>query len=262
RDGSNMDSEVIGMFSGSKVPSSVPSPVNTTTNSTHLQFTSDYTTTRTGFELHWKPYEEPQRCGAGMFECGNGKCIENYWLCNGKDNCGDGTDEQEHLLPPVISNLRGAGQTVHWGIGSKVEFTCELRCNSEPALWYHNGSIIYFNSQIKGVVENFKHQNDPDLYVSLLKLSSVTMAYSGTYTCQPHSNAQSLSQHLHITNECPADFFMSDGSGRCYKYFHDKTESEGSVFWDDAQTRCNTEGLQMVMPANSIVAISLRNDLT
>ncbi|CAL4077584.1 unnamed protein product, partial [Meganyctiphanes norvegica] len=52
RDGSNMDSEVIGIFSGIRVPSSVPGPVNTKTTSAHLHFTTDYTGTRTGFELH------------------------------------------------------------------------------------------------------------------------------------------------------------------------------------------------------------------
>ncbi|CAL4070678.1 unnamed protein product, partial [Meganyctiphanes norvegica] len=49
RDGQSMSSAVIGIFSGTRVPSSVPGPVKTTTTSAHLHFTTDYTETRTGF---------------------------------------------------------------------------------------------------------------------------------------------------------------------------------------------------------------------
>ncbi|CAL4115420.1 unnamed protein product, partial [Meganyctiphanes norvegica] len=63
RDGPSMDSAVIGMLSGIRVPSSVPGPVNTTTTSAHLHFTTDNSTTRTGFHLQWKPYEPPEEAG-------------------------------------------------------------------------------------------------------------------------------------------------------------------------------------------------------
>ncbi|CAL4069068.1 unnamed protein product, partial [Meganyctiphanes norvegica] len=55
RDGPSMDSAVIGIFSGIRIPSSVPGPVNTKTTSAHLHFTTDNSTTRTGFQLNWKP---------------------------------------------------------------------------------------------------------------------------------------------------------------------------------------------------------------
>ncbi|KII66083.1 Suppressor of tumorigenicity 14 protein [Thelohanellus kitauei] len=36
-----------------------------------------------------------QLCRSDEFACGNDKCIQKRYICNGVDNCGDGSDEAD-----------------------------------------------------------------------------------------------------------------------------------------------------------------------
>eukprot|EP00058_Branchiostoma_floridae_P028335 XP_002613826.1 hypothetical protein BRAFLDRAFT_72053 [Branchiostoma floridae] len=36
-----------------------------------------------------------QDCPRGLYQCDSGLCISTNWRCNGRDNCGDGSDERD-----------------------------------------------------------------------------------------------------------------------------------------------------------------------
>lgn len=50
------------------------------------------------------PISAPQaHCPLGHHQCGNMACVESHQLCDGEDNCGDGSDEDT----PACRELEG-----------------------------------------------------------------------------------------------------------------------------------------------------------
>ncbi|XP_054707183.1 chymotrypsin B-like [Uloborus diversus] len=75
----------------------------TETHQAQVRFRSGLFGSGRGFNITYTVVSSKDLCLPGQFECRNRKCLSNRdSLCNGDDECGDGTDEENCGLPPVV----------------------------------------------------------------------------------------------------------------------------------------------------------------
>lgn len=89
-DGPSSTSTRITRLCGNSLPGSIKS----STSKLYFRFVTDASVNGRGFKINWKTVKPPVFCKANEYKCRNEKCIDRSLRCDGKDDCGDNSDEQ------------------------------------------------------------------------------------------------------------------------------------------------------------------------
>ncbi|XP_022243474.1 serine protease 30-like [Limulus polyphemus] len=94
-DGNSKESPFIGRFCGF----SLPRPLKSSGSALHITFHSNNIRSFPGFKLSFQEINAPVTCDAHELTCRNGYCVSHDHICDTKDDCGDGSDEESCGYP-------------------------------------------------------------------------------------------------------------------------------------------------------------------
>lgn len=109
-----------------------------------ITFFSDFIGSGRGFNISYEFTSDVDTCDVrNTYPCGNRKCVPRSVLCDGKDDCGDGTDESRKYCRRTVMQRERGRYLISFLI---IEITCYLFIK----LWgtRHQTKVIgkYFSS--------------------------------------------------------------------------------------------------------------------
>ncbi|XP_032352866.1 atrial natriuretic peptide-converting enzyme isoform X5 [Camelus ferus] len=202
---------------------------------------------------------EKQHCSENLFHCHTGKCLNYSFVCDGYDDCGDLSDEQNCDCSPTEEHRCGDGRciTIEWvcdGDHDCVDKSDEANCSchSQGLVECRNGQCIPSTFQCDGD-EDCKDGSDEEscsddgqtpcqegdqrcLYNSCLD------SCGGSAPCDPGNSLNNCSQCETITLELCMNLPYNHTSYP--NYLGHRTQKEASISWESSlfpalvQTNC------------------------
>ncbi|XP_061196173.1 dorsal-ventral patterning tolloid-like protein 1 [Saccostrea echinata] len=132
-DGSNTNAKLLGEFCGHRSINLVSSGQNL-----YLEFITDDSDVFRGFELSYRFIQRTDSCGGQDFQCQNHKCVDYSWVCDGDNDCGDGSDERTCTTTTTPISGSGTAHPISSGVCQTDEFSCpDHTCI--PQIWRCDG---------------------------------------------------------------------------------------------------------------------------
>ena len=103
RNGGTSDSQLVGKYCGVNHPE----PFTSSSYQLYIKLSTDHLVTYPGFVVSYQtgPFSQLVSCSNSTFNCSGGSlCIPTYMMCDGYQDCADGSDEYSGVCPTTTSS--------------------------------------------------------------------------------------------------------------------------------------------------------------
>lgn len=164
-----------------------------------------------------KPPTGFEKCKDFMFKCTNGKCIPDWWVCDGVPDCGDETDEIDCAAKNSTSSSTARPEGPFPHNCKPNEFQCK-KGDCIPSSWTCDGRVDCEDDD-SDEAHCDSAQSCPKNYIKCRVANTcylASKACDGHYDCPDHSDemdcANKASSDTVHEPGCPVGYFKCDGS--------------------------------------------------